>query len=117
MLTRQGHEVLLDRLAFVDFLVGPVLISGSTSSKLINREMLAGMKPGSVFVDIAIDHVGGSETSRPTTHDDPIYVEQGVIHYCVRNMPGAYARTATQALTNSKMPYAIKLANLASKEP
>jgi alanine dehydrogenase len=74
--------------------------------------MLAEMKPGSVFVDIAIDQGGCAETSRPTTHDDPIFVEQDVIHYCVTNMPGAYARTATQALTNATLPYAAKLASL-----
>jgi len=107
-----NEQNLLDRLASVDLLVGAVLIPGSAAPKLIRREMLARMKPGSVFVDIAIDQGGCSETSRPTTHDDPVYVEQDVIHYCVTNMPGAYARTATQALTNSTMPYAIKLANL-----
>jgi alanine dehydrogenase len=68
------------------------------------------MKPGSVFVDIAIDQGGCAETSRPTTHDDPTYVEEGVLHYCVANMPGAYARTATQALTNVTYPYVEALA-------
>jgi len=79
---------------------------------LIRREMLRRMRPGSVFVDIAIDQGGCAETSHPTSHSDPVYVEEGIIHYCVTNMPGAYARTATQALTNVTTPYAIKLANL-----
>jgi alanine dehydrogenase len=70
------------------------------------------MKPGSVFVDIAIDQGGCAESSRPTTHDDPVYLNEGVLHYCVTNMPGAYARTATLALTNATMPYALNLANL-----
>jgi len=78
---------------------------------LISREMLKLMKPGSVFVDIAIDQGGCAETSRPTSHDTPVYVEEGVLHYCVTNMPGAYARTATQALTNVTYPYIEALAD------
>jgi alanine dehydrogenase len=70
------------------------------------------MSPGSVFVDIAIDQGGCSETSRPTTHEEPVYLEEDVLHYCVANMPAAYARTSTQALTNSTLPYVVKLANL-----
>jgi alanine dehydrogenase len=73
--------------------------------------MLRQMRPGSVFVDIAIDQGGCAETSRPTTHDDPVFVEEGVLHYCVTNMPGAYARTATQALTNVTFPYIEALAD------
>jgi alanine dehydrogenase len=79
---------------------------------LITREMLKRMRPGSVFVDIAIDQGGCSETSRPTTHAEPTYIEEGVTHYCVANMPGAYARTATQALTNATYPYLECLADL-----
>jgi alanine dehydrogenase len=78
--------------------------------------MLKVMKPGTVFVDIAIDQGGCAETSRATTHENPIYVEEDTIHYCVANMPGAYARTATQALTNATIPYALKLANLGFEE-
>ncbi len=91
---------LLEVLPAVDLLIGAVLLPGAKAPKLISREMLRRMRPGSVFVDIAIDQGGCSVTSRPTTHHDPVYTEEGVIHYCVANMPGAYARTATQALTN-----------------
>src|SRR5205085_11136752 len=91
---------LIDLLPTVDLLVGAVLVPGAKAPKLINRDMLRRMKPGSVLVDIAIDQGGCAETSRPTTHDHPVFVEEGVTHYCVANMPGAYARTATQALTN-----------------
>jgi alanine dehydrogenase len=91
---------LMDLLPDVDLLIGAVLVPGAKAPKLINREMLSKMRPGSVLVDIAIDQGGCAETSRPTTHDHPVYVEEGVTHYCVANMPGAYARTATQALTN-----------------
>src|SRR5436189_4467624 len=91
---------LIDLLPTVDLLIGAVLVPGAKAPKLINREMLRKMRPGSVLVDIAIDQGGCAETSRPTTHDHPVYVEEGVTHYCVANMPGAYARTATQALTN-----------------
>jgi alanine dehydrogenase len=91
---------LMDLLPDVDLLIGAVLVPGARAPKLINREMLQNMRPGSVLVDIAIDQGGCAETSRPTTHDNPVYLEEGVTHYCVANMPGAYARTATQALTN-----------------
>ncbi|MEI6338240.1 MAG: alanine dehydrogenase, partial [Verrucomicrobiota bacterium] len=107
-----NEQNLIERLASVDLLIGAVLVPGAAAPKLIRREMLGEMKPGSVFVDIAIDQGGCAETSRPTTHDDPVFVEHEVIHYCVTNMPGAYSRTATQALTNATIPYAIKLANL-----
>ncbi|MDX2081966.1 MAG: alanine dehydrogenase [Terrimicrobiaceae bacterium] len=91
---------ILELLPNVDLLIGAVLVPGARAPKLISREMLRLMKPGSVLVDIAIDQGGCVETSRPTTHHDPVFVEEGVLHYCVANMPGAYARTATQALTN-----------------
>ncbi|MFV0338823.1 MAG: alanine dehydrogenase [Chthoniobacterales bacterium] len=91
---------LTELLPRVDLLIGAVLVPGAKAPKLITRDMLKIMRSGSVFVDIAIDQGGCSETSRPTTHDEPTYVEEGVLHYCVSNMPGAYARTATQALTN-----------------
>src|SRR4030095_2577056 len=80
--------------------IGAVLLPGAKAPKLITRSMLRKMKPGSVLVDISIDQGGCAETSRPTTHLDPVYVEEGVTHYCVANMPAAYSRTATQALTN-----------------
>jgi len=101
---------LLDALPDIDLIIGAVLVPGAKAPKLITREMLHVMKPGTVFVDIAIDQGGCAETSRPTTHDNPTFVEEDVTHYCVTNMPGAYARTATQALTNVTFPYAQWLA-------
>src|SRR5258705_1768412 len=91
---------LMEILPSVDLLIGAVLVPGARAPKLIRRDMLRRMRSGSVLVDIAIDQGGCAETSRPTTHDNPVFVEEGVIHYCVANMPGAHARTATQALTN-----------------
>lgn len=102
---------LLELLPTVDLLIGAVLVPGSKAPKLISREMLKLMKPGTVLVDIAIDQGGCAETSRPTTHDSPVYVEEGVTHYCVANMPGAYARTATQALANVTSRYIEALAD------
>jgi alanine dehydrogenase len=96
---------LLELLPAVDLLIGAVLVPGAKAPRLITRDMLRRMRPGSVLVDIAIDQGGCAETSRPTTHDDPVFVEEGVTHYCVANMPGAYARTATQALTNVTYRY------------
>jgi alanine dehydrogenase len=107
---------LLDLLPTVDLLIGAVLVPGAKAPKLISREMLRRMRPGSVLVDIAIDQGGCAETSRPTTHDHPVYVEEGVTHYCVANMPGAYARTATQALTNVTYRYVETLADLGLKD-
>jgi alanine dehydrogenase len=104
------EDHLLGLLPSVDLLIGAVLVPGARAPKLIRREMLKQMKPGSVLVDIAIDQGGCAETSRPTTHHDPIYIEEGVVHYCVTNMPGAYARTATQALTNVTAPYVERIA-------
>lgn len=101
---------LTDLLPTTDLLIGAVLVPGAKAPKLISRDMLRLMKPGSVLVDIAIDQGGCAVTSRPTTHHDPIYVEEGVTHYCVANMPGAYARTATQALTNVTYRYIETLA-------
>ena len=102
---------LLEILPDVDLLIGAVLVPGAKAPKLITREMLRKMCPGSVLVDIAIDQGGCAETSRPTTHDNPVYVEEGVTHYCVANMPGAFARTATQALTNVTYRYIELLAD------
>jgi alanine dehydrogenase len=107
-----NEQNLMDTLPQVDLLIGAVLVPGAKAPKLIRRDMLRVMKPGAVFVDIAIDQGGCAETSRPTTHENPIYVEEDTVHYCVANMPGAYARTATQALTNATIPYAVKIANL-----
>ena len=107
---------LLELLPSVDLLIGAVLVPGAKAPKLIRREMLQRMRPGSVLVDIAIDQGGCAETSRPTTHHDPVFVEEGVTHYCVANMPGAYARTATQALTNVTFRYIETLADFGLAE-
>lgn len=93
-----------------DLLVGSVLIPGKCAPKLITREALRLMRPGSVLVDVAIDQGGCAETSRPTTHCEPTYIEEGIVHYCVTNMPAACARTSTQALTNATLPYVLLLA-------
>ena len=103
---------LLELMPECDLLIGAVLLPGAKAPKLITRQMLRRMKPGSVLVDISIDQGGCVETSRPTTHLDPVYVEEGVTHYCVANMPAAYARTATQALTNVTFRYIELLADL-----
>ena len=111
--TLYSNEANLDDLMpDCDLLIGAVLLPGAKAPKLITRAMLRKMKPGSVMVDISIDQGGCAETSRPTTHLDPVYVEEGVTHYCVANMPAAYARTATQALTNVTYRYVELLADL-----
>lgn len=94
-----------------DLVVGAVLVPGAAAPKLVSREMIKQMKPGSVVVDLAIDQGGCFETSRPTTHAEPTYVVDGVVHYCVTNMPGAVARTATFALNNATLPFILSLAN------
>ena len=106
--SNQAH--LLELLPTVDLLIGAVLVPGARAPKLITREMLKVMRPGSVLVDIAVDQGGCVETTRPTTHHDPTFVEEDVIHYCVANMPAAYSRTATQALTNVTYRYVEMLA-------
>jgi alanine dehydrogenase len=98
-----------------ELVIGAVLVPGAAAPKLITRQMLKTMKRGSVLVDIAIDQGGCFETSHATTHDDPVYEIDGVIHYCVANMPGAVARTSTFALNNATLPFAIKLANLGAE--
>jgi alanine dehydrogenase len=102
---------LADLLPRVDLVIGAVLVPGAKAPKLITREMLRMMPPGSVFVDIAVDQGGCAETTRPTTHDHPTYEEEGVLHYCVANMPGAYSRTATQALNNVTHPWTLLIAD------
>ena len=99
-------------LSEADLVIGSVLIPGSATPKLVRREHLGLMKKGAVIVDIAIDQGGCCESSRVTTHDDPIYVEEGIVHYCVGNMPGAVPRTSTVALTNTTMRYGLMIANL-----
>ncbi len=102
---------VLQMLPTTDLLIGAVLVPGAKAPKLIRRNMLKLMRPGSVLVDIAIDQGGCAETSRPTTHENPVFVEEGVTHYCVANMPGAYSRTATQALANATFRYIELLAD------
>ena len=99
-----------------DLIIGAVLIPGASAPKLISADMLRLLKPGTVLVDVAIDQGGCFETSRPTTHADPTYVIEDVVHYCVANMPGAVARTATLALTNATLPYVVRLASKGSRE-
>ena len=99
-----------------ELVIGAVLVPGAAAPKLVTREMLKTMKRGSVLVDIAIDQGGCFETSHPTTHADPVFVVDGVIHYCVANMPGAVARTSAFALNNATLPFALKIANLGAEE-
>ncbi len=106
--TRQAIE---DYVLQADLVIGAVLVPGGAAPKLISTEMVKAMKRGSVIVDISIDQGGFSETSRPTTHANPSYVEHGVVHYCVSNMPGAVARTSTFALNNATLPFVMALAN------
>jgi alanine dehydrogenase len=94
-----------------DVVIGAVLVAGAKAPKLVTREMLKSMQKGSVLVDVAIDQGGCFETSRPTTHSDPIFEVEGIVHYCVANMPGAVAKTSTIALTNATLPYAVQIAN------
>jgi alanine dehydrogenase len=101
-----------ESLKEADLVIGAVLIPGALAPKLITREMLGAMKEGSVLVDVAIDQGGCAETSRPTTHDDPVYTVDGVVHYCVANMPGAVPITSTRALTNVTLPYVEAIADL-----
>jgi alanine dehydrogenase len=99
-----------------DLVIGGVLIPGAAAPKLITRELVKKMKPGSVIVDVAIDQGGCAETSHATTHDDPVYVVDGVIHYCVANMPGGVPKTSTYALNNSTLPFIIQLADQGWRE-
>jgi alanine dehydrogenase len=94
-----------------DVVIGAVLLHGAKAPKLVTREMLKTMKPGAVLVDVAIDQGGCFETSRPTTHSEPIFEVDGVVHYCVANMPGAVPLTSTIALTNATLPYALRIAS------
>ena len=98
-------------IAGADMVIGAVLVPGAAAPKLVNRAQLSTMKPGAAIVDVAIDQGGCFETSRPTTHEDPIYEVDGVMHYCVANMPGAVARTSTLALSNATMPFMLALAD------
>ncbi|AKQ40949.1 Alanine dehydrogenase and pyridine nucleotide transhydrogenase [Aurantiacibacter atlanticus] len=107
---------LEEAVAEADMVVGAVLVPGAAAPKLVSRDMLGTMKPGAVLVDVAIDQGGCFETSKATTHDDPTYVVDDIVHYCVANMPGAVSRTSTYALNNVTLPHAIRIANLGWKE-
>ncbi|NJN47505.1 MAG: hypothetical protein HC808_14665, partial [Candidatus Competibacteraceae bacterium] len=99
-----------------DVIIGAVLVHGAKAPHLITRAMLKSLKPGTVLVDVSIDQGGCFETSKPTTHAEPTYMVDGVVHYCVANMPGAVPLTSTMALTNATLPYAVKLANAGWKK-
>lgn len=100
-----------EELKHADLVIGSVLIPGAKAPKLVTREMLKEMEPGTVMVDVAIDQGGCFETSHPTTHEDPVYYVDGILHYCVANIPGAVPRTSTLALTNATLPYVLQLAD------
>src|SRR5262249_12094702 len=104
-------ETVARAVAKADLVIGAVLIPGAAAPRLVNRQMLRAMRRGSALVDVAIDQGGCFETSRPTTHANPTYVEEGVVHYCVTNMPGAVPRTSTFALNNATQPFVMALAN------
>ncbi len=115
--TRFSNQANLeDAVCDADLVIGAVLIPGAAAPKLVTREMLKCMKPGAVLVDVAIDQGGCFETSRPTTHDNPTYVIDEIVHYCVANMPGAVSRTSTYALNNVTLPHALRIADLGWKE-
>jgi len=110
--TRYSTKEALEEECFAaDAVIGAVLIPGAAAPKLVSRQMLSGMKPGAVLVDVAIDQGGCFETSRATTHSDPTYVVDGIVHYCVANMPGAVPLTSSQALNNATLPFGLALAN------
>jgi len=116
---RTAHSNAADVASLVagaDLVIGTVLIPGAAAPKLVTRDMVGSMKPGSVVVDVAIDQGGCFETSRPTSHDDPTFSESGVVHYCVTNMPGAVPRTSTLALCNATLPYIRMLADLGTED-
>jgi alanine dehydrogenase len=102
---------IAEQVARADLVIGALLVRGKLAPRLISRKLLQRMRPGSVLVDVAIDQGGIAETSRPTSHSQPLFVEEGVVHYCVPNMPSACARTATLALTQATFPYVLKLAD------
>ena len=111
-----GKAALASLVAEADLVIGAVLIPGAAAPKLVTRDMLKTMQPGAVLVDVAIDQGGCFETSHATTHAEPTYVVDGVVHYCVANMPGAVARTSTYALNNVTLPHALRIANKGWKD-
>jgi len=114
--TMSSPAIIRELVQEADLVIGAVLVHGAKAPKLVTRDMLKTMKPGAVLVDVAIDQGGCFETSKATTHGDPIYTVDGVVHYCVANMPGAVPLTSTMALTNATLPYALNLANKGWKQ-
>ncbi len=108
--------VIAEQIATADLVIGAVLVPGASAPRLVTRAMFSTMKPGAVLVDVAIDQGGCFETSRPTTHAEPTFIVDGMVHYCVANMPGGVARTSTYALNNATLPHVVRLANLGWKE-
>mgnify|MGYP001181124806 FL=1 len=106
-----NNSVLADAVKQADMVIGAVLVPGASAPKLVSKAELSTMKPGAVLVDVAIDQGGCFETSRPTTHDDPTYMVDGIVHYCVANMPGSVPRTSSEALNNATLPHVIALAD------
>src|SRR5690606_34379701 len=110
--TRSSNRANIQQMICeAELVIGAVLVPGAAAPKLVTRDMLSCMKPGAVLLDVAIDQGGCFETSRPTTHDDPTYVVDGIVHYCVANMPGAVARTSTYALNNVTLPHTLAIAD------
>jgi len=117
IVTRASTQATIDESVMAaDLVIGAVLLPGARAPKLVSRELVARMKPGAVVVDVAVDQGGCFETTRPTTHSDPVYVVDGVLHYCVANMPGIVPHTSTVALTNATLPYLLRLASQGVEE-
>ncbi len=112
IVTRAVNEAAVEQaVCEADLVIGAVLVPGAKAPRLVSRAMVARMKPGAVVVDVSVDQGGCFETTKPTTHSDPVYVVDGVLHYCVANMPGIVPRTSTFALTNATLPYLLRLAS------
>jgi alanine dehydrogenase len=105
-----------EEIAGADLVIGAVLIPGSHAPKLVTRQMLKRMRPGSAVVDVSVDQGGCFDTTHPTTHENPTYIEENIVHYCVTNIPGAFPRTSTFALTNATFPYVLQIADKGYKK-
>jgi alanine dehydrogenase len=111
MTVMSTHATLEEEITAADLVIGSVLVTGARAPRLITAKMVSRMKPGAVLVDLSIDQGGISETSKPTTHENPIYIRKGVVHYCVTNMPAMVPHTSTYALTNATLIYALEVAD------
>jgi alanine dehydrogenase len=117
VVTLASHQPWVDRaVQDADAVIGAVMVRGAKAPKLVSRSVVSRMKRGAVIIDVCVDQGGCVETTRPTTHSDPMYVEEGVLHYCVPNMPGIVPRTSTLALTNATLPFIVRLASLGVDE-